>query len=44
MNSSSEILHPNEKEGKYPYLLLEPNLEEPSALKFTVARYLSANE
>jgi hypothetical protein len=28
------------KEGKYPYLLLAPNLEEPSALKFAVNKYL----
>ena len=38
--SSSLIFQPKEKEGKNPYLLFAPNLDEPSIRKFAVAKYL----
>ena len=42
MNFSSPMRHAAEMEGKIPHLLSLLNLEEPSARKVAVSKYLSA--
>ena len=40
-NSSLDTTHPNENEGKVPYLLLDPKRDDPSLLIIPVTKYFS---